>query len=110
MGNSVLVALLGSGIFTVLLKVIDVKWFSKKDKEDYGTSIRNELRTDNNQYRKDLEISTIEKSKAFREVDYWKKIYFQLIELLYKSHIDVPDKFLQPYRDDPSTPDLPKKE
>lgn len=101
MDTAIWVALITSVGAGIVLKVIDIKWLPRKDQQDIATVIRNELRADNVKCK-------LEKEEAIKEADYWKKLYFQLIELLYKIHVDVPEKYLQPYRDDPSTPDIPK--
>lgn len=100
MDTAIWIALITSVGTGIALKVMDIKWLPRKDQQDIATAIRNELRADNERCRKELKT-------AKAEIDYWKKIYFQLIELLYKNHVEIPDKYIQPYKDDPDTPDIP---
>ncbi len=107
MDTAIWVALITSVGTAVVLKFIDIKWLPKKEQTDIATVIRDEIRVDYEKCKTENSAKTKVIEHKDREIDYWKRTYFQLIELLYKNHVDVPDKYIQPYRDDPSTPANP---
>lgn len=100
MDTAIWVALISSIGVTLIVKFVEIKWLPKTKQEDVATTIRQELREEIARCKLDVSIKE-------KEVGFWKVTYFQLIELLYKNHIDVPEEFLKPYRDDPSTPNIP---
>lgn len=94
-----LASAIGGGI---LVKLADIFFLSKTKQADIATIIRDELRGDIAGYRS--EVANLRK-----EVDYWRRNYFLIIELLLKNDVDIPDHLFEAYRNDPSTPDTPLK-
>lgn len=97
---------IGVAIGSIGLKLVEAKLLPKTKQADIATEIRDELRKDIEGYKKEAKDAKEEAARVRREVDYWRRTYFALIEVLLKNRIDIPDYLLKPYVDDPTTPDI----
>lgn len=97
--NEALIGLLGAIFGGVGIKIVEGYILPRAKQEDIATQIRDELRGDIAAYKEEV-------ASLRSEVDDWKRRYFVLIELLIRNNIEVPEHLFEPYKRDPSTPNI----
>ncbi len=80
------ISALGGG---TVIKLIEFFLIPKTTQVDYAAKLREELRQDIREYKNEVMLLR-------SEVNYWRRMYFVLIELLLKNRIDIPDELLNP--------------
>lgn len=90
-----LIALLSAAISTIGLKLVE-RWLNKsKDKDTSQLEMRNELRNDLASGKEEIERLKAEVSAMEKEVDEWRRKYYEIVEAYLKLKYSYSGKLLE---------------